>query len=39
MYGNGVAYKYGERPPFGVPVPNKVLRLFGEDRDNFIKGR
>ena len=35
----GVAYKYGEHPPFGVPVPNKVLRLFGEDRDNFIKGR
>jgi hypothetical protein len=37
--GEGAAYKYGERPPFGVPVPNKVLRLFGEDRDNFIKGR
>jgi hypothetical protein len=35
----GVAYKYGEHPPFGVPVPNKVLRLFGEDRDNFLKGR
>lgn len=37
--GEGVAYKYGELPPFGVPVPNKVLRLFGEDRVNFIKGR
>jgi hypothetical protein len=37
--GMGAAYKYGERPPFGVPVPNKVLRLFGKDRDNFIKGR
>ena len=37
--GRGVAYKYGEKPPFGIPVPNKVLRLFGEDRDNFIKGR
>jgi hypothetical protein len=35
----GVAYKYGEIPPFGVPVPNKMLRLFGKDRDNFIKGR
>jgi hypothetical protein len=35
----GVAYKYGEHPPFGVPVPNKMLRLFGKDRDNFIKGR
>jgi hypothetical protein len=37
--GEGVAYKYGERPPFGVPVPNKVLRHFGDDRENFIKGR
>ncbi len=35
----GIAYKFGESPPFGVPVPNKVLRRFGEDRDNFIKGR
>lgn len=32
-------YKYGEKPPFGIPVPNRVLRLFGQDRDNFIKGR
>jgi hypothetical protein len=38
-FGVGVAYKYGERPPFGLPIPNKVLRHFGEDRDNFIKGR
>ena len=37
--GEGVAYKYGEEPTFGIRVPNKVLRLFGEDRDNFIKGR
>jgi hypothetical protein len=35
----GIAYKYGEMPPFGVPVPNKVLRHFGDDRENFIKGR
>jgi hypothetical protein len=35
----GFAYKYGEKPPFGIPVPKKVLRLFGGDRDNFIKGR
>ena len=35
----GVAYKYGEEPSFGAPVPNKVLRLLGEDRKNFIKGR
>ena len=37
--GLGAAYKFGESPSFGVPVPNKVLRLFGEDRDDFIKGR
>jgi hypothetical protein len=37
--GEGAAYKYGEHPPFGVPVPNKVLSLFGEDRENFLKGR
>ena len=37
--GLGVAYKYGEMPPFGLPVPNKVLRLFGDDKENFIKGR
>ena len=36
----GVAYKYGEQPPFGVPVPNKVLSIFGkEDKANFFKGR
>jgi hypothetical protein len=38
-YGTGVAYKYGELPPFGVPVPNKVLRLFGKDATIFLKGR
>jgi hypothetical protein len=38
-YGAGVAYKYGEKPPFGVPVPNKLLDLFGDDKHNFFKGR
>ncbi len=37
--GNGTAYKYGERPPFGVPVPNEILRLFGRDSHTFLKGR
>ena len=37
--GAGVAYKYGENPPFDVPIPNKVLRLFGDERQNFLKGR
>ncbi|WP_411196517.1 hypothetical protein [Rhizobium sp.] len=41
-FGEGTAghlYKYGELPPFGVPVPNKVLRLFGKDAKIFQKGR
>jgi hypothetical protein len=37
--GTGIAYKYGELPPFGVPVPNRVLRIFGKDADVFLKGR
>ncbi|PDS74347.1 hypothetical protein [Rhizobium phaseoli] len=36
---SGRLYKYGELPPFGVPVPNKVLRLFGKDSKLFQKGR
>ncbi|OHV26653.1 hypothetical protein EOS93_15355 [Rhizobium sp. RMa-01] len=36
---SGQLYKYGEMPPFGVPVPNKVLRLFGKDAKMFQKGR
>ncbi|MEM5493182.1 hypothetical protein WNY80_08570, partial [Hoeflea sp. AS16] len=33
-------YKYGEYPAFGIPVPNRVLRLFGKaDSDLFMKGR
>jgi hypothetical protein len=37
--GVGSAYKFGELPPFGVPVPSKVLRLFGKDSSIFLKGR
>jgi hypothetical protein len=37
--GGGSAYKFGEEPPFGVPVPKKLLRLFGSDSQNFLKGR
>jgi hypothetical protein len=35
----GDAYKYEEFPPFGVPVPSKLLRLFGSDSQIFLKGR
>jgi hypothetical protein len=37
--GRGRVYKYGENPPFGVPVPNKLLRLFDSDGKTFLKGR
>jgi hypothetical protein len=37
--GGGLIYKYGEIPPFGVPVPSRVLRLFGRDAGLFVKGR
>ena len=37
--GRGQVYKYGENPPFGTPVPNKLLRLFGSDGQTFLKGR
>ncbi|MET4603279.1 hypothetical protein ABIB90_002757 [Bradyrhizobium sp. JR4.1] len=32
-------YKYGEMPPFGVPVPNRLLKMLGKQRANFLKGR
>jgi hypothetical protein len=35
----GEAFKYGERPPYGSPVPAKLLRLFGKDGPVFLKGR
>jgi hypothetical protein len=35
----GEATKFGELPPFGPPVPNQLLRLFGSDSRLFLKGR
>lgn len=38
--GGSNIYKYGEKPAFGIPVPNRLLRLFGkEDSNLFMKGR
>jgi hypothetical protein len=37
--GEGHAYKFGELPPFGPQTPARLLRLFGQDRDIFLKGR
>ncbi|WFU49035.1 hypothetical protein [Sinorhizobium terangae] len=35
----GIVSKFGERPGFGVPISSRVLRLFGKDREIFLKGR
>jgi hypothetical protein len=35
----GHAIKVGEWPPFGAPIPARVITLVGPDRDNFLKGR
>jgi len=36
---NAECYKFGEYPPFGPPTPPRLLRLFGDDRETFLKGR
>lgn len=35
----GTCTKFGERPAFGPPVPSRLIRLIGPDRDIFLKGR
>ncbi|WP_238327100.1 hypothetical protein, partial [Rodentibacter pneumotropicus] len=32
-------YKFGELPAFGPPNPTKLMKLLGQERDNFLKGR
>lgn len=36
---NGTAFKYGEVPAYGPPVPARVITLIGPDRDHFLLGR
>jgi hypothetical protein len=36
---SGVAYKFGEYPPFGPPTPSRLVKLIGPDRELFLKGR
>jgi hypothetical protein len=36
---SGRVAKFGELPAFGPPTPPRLLRLFGEERENFLKGR
>ena len=37
--GSGEVYKIGEFPPFGPPLPSRVMSLVGPERDLFLKGR
>lgn len=36
---SGMVFKFGEDPPFGPPVPARVITLIGPDRDLFLQGR
>ena len=38
-FGNGRSTKYGEMPSFGPVTPPRLLGLFGDDKDIFLKGR
>ena len=35
----GECYKFGEFPSYGPPVPPRLIKLIGPDRDEFLKGR
>ena len=35
----GECYKLGELPIYGPPVPSRLIKLIGPDRDAFLKGR
>lgn len=37
--GTGRCYKFGELPLYGPPTPARLLRLFGGQRETFLKGR
>lgn len=36
---SGMAVKIGEVPPFGPPIPARLIRLLGADRELFLQGR
>ena len=36
---HGTCYKFGEDPPYGPPVPPRLIKLIGPDRDIFLQGR
>ena len=36
---HGICHKFGELPPYGQPIPSRLIKLIGPDRDIFLKGR
>lgn len=36
---DGQCYKFGELPVYGPPTPARLIRLFGDERETFLKGR
>jgi hypothetical protein len=36
---SGSVYKFGELPPFGPITPTRLLKLLGDQREFFLKGR
>jgi hypothetical protein len=34
-----LAYKFGEQPNYGPPVPARLIRLLGDKREIFLRGR
>jgi hypothetical protein len=37
--GSCTCYKLGELPPYGPPTPTRLLKLFEDERETFLKGR
>lgn len=36
---SGVMFKFGEYPQFGPPTPAKVVRILGDEKEYYFKGR
>lgn len=36
---SGKCYKFGELPVYGPPTPSRLIKLIGQDRETFLKGR
>lgn len=36
---SGTVFKFGESPVYGPPTPARMIRMFGKEREIFLKGR